>query len=155
DAIVRRHRARRAAGATHVAAGRAPRPRQPRAQRVQLGRALPDAVLVELEPARAERVGLDEVRARLEIPAVDPPHHVGVCVVPELRTGAVGETSREQRRAVAAVEDQELATPGPFDDLPAARAPSRQVLTGTPSSCLARTTASVESLAYPSASISS
>ncbi len=57
------------------------------------------------------------------------------------------ETRVEQRGAVAAVEHESLAAAHPLHDLPAARPPRHHALTGTPSSSLARTTASVESLA--------
>src|SRR3989442_1202662 len=91
-----------------------------------------------------ERVGLDDVAAGVDIPLVDRADDVGVGVVPQLRTGAVGETGREEHGAVAAVEDQRLALADALEDLPAA---GLHRATSTPSSSLARTTASVESLA--------
>src|SRR5207245_4919943 len=111
---------------------------------VQLARALADPVHVQLEPGAAERVGLDDVAAGVEVPLVDAGHHVGVRVVPQLGAGAVEKPGREEHRAVAAVEHPRLAGADPVDDLAAARA---HVATGTPTSCLALTTASVESLA--------
>ena len=120
--------------------------RQPRALLVQLARAVADLVLVELEPRAAEGVGLDEIRARVEVALVDAADHLGMRVVPELRAGAVEQARVEERGAVAAVEDEALPALRALDDLPAARA-RHQATAATPSSSLARTTAMVESRA--------
>src|SRR5207244_3654215 len=128
------------------------RPRQPGALIVQLARAVTDLVLVELESRAAERVGLDDLTAGVEISRVDAPHHVGVGVVPELGAGAVREPGGEQHRPVAAVEHERFAAADPLDDLPSTRPHGA---TSALTRALALTTASVESLAYPSAPISS
>ena len=152
DPVVERQVAGGPDGAGHEAAGRAGRAGQPHALLVQLAGArahvVPHAlvVLVQLERGAAEGVGLDEVRARVEVALVDPAHHVRVRVVPELRAVAVAEARVEERGAVAAVEDQALAGAEALHDLPAARAGRHHAFTGTPSSSLARTTAMVESL---------
>src|SRR4029077_14630365 len=104
-------------------------------------------VLAQLERGAPEGVGLDQLRARVEVAPVDAPHHVVVGVVPQLRAVAVAEARVEERGAVAAVEDQALARADPLDDLPAARPRRHHAFTVTPSSSLARTTAMVESLA--------
>src|SRR5207253_1777066 len=118
--------------------------RQLRALDVQLARAVAQRVLVELEARPAERVRLDDVAARVEVAAVDAGHDVGVGVVPQLGTGAVEQAGREQHRAVAAVEDEDLPHLDALDDLPTTRGHAGSV---TPSRCLAFTTAIVESLA--------
>ena len=56
---------------------------------VQLAGPVAELVLVQLEPAAAEGVGLDEVRARVEVALVDAADDLGVRVVPELGAGAV------------------------------------------------------------------
>src|SRR5439155_9724654 len=126
--------------------------REPRPLDVQLTRAVAQRVLVELEPRAAERVGLDDVAARVEIALVDAGHDVGVGVVPQLGARAVEQAGREQHGAVAAVEDERVSGLDALHDLPAARLHAE---TATPSSIFAFTTASVESLAEPSAPISS
>src|SRR5262249_33970719 len=119
---------------------------QPGALDVQLARAVADLVLVELEPGAAERIGLDDVAASVEVAPVDAGHDVGVGVVPQLGTGPVEQAGGEQHRAVAAVEDQRLPGPDTRENL---RPPRRHRPTSavTPTSWLAFTTASVESFA--------
>src|SRR4030095_2267148 len=126
----------------------------PRALVVQRGRAVTDLVLVELEPGAAEGVRLDDLAAGAEVARVDAPHDVGVRVGPQLGTGAVRAPGREQHGAVTAVEDERLAGADPVDDLPAARL-HEATSAVAPTRVLAFTTARVESLASPSAQISS
>ena len=122
------------------------RPRQPRALLVQLAGAVADLVLVELEPGAAERVRLDDMAAGAEVARVDAPDDVGVRIVPQLGAGAVGEPGREEHGAIAPVEHERLAPADPVDDLPAARL-HEATPAAAPTSALAFTTASVESLA--------
>src|SRR5262249_56948210 len=100
-----------------------------------------------LEARPPERVGLDQVRARVEISLVDPANHLGVRVVPKFRARAVPQACGEERGPVAAVEHEDLARANTLHDLPAASAIAHHALTGTPSNALARTTAIVESFA--------
>ena len=144
EGIVLGQPAGRPDGAGHVASRRRRGSGQPRALLVQLARAITDLILVELEPGASERVGLDDVAAGVEVALMDPAHDVGVSVVPELGTGAVEKPGGEEHGAVAAVEDEGLAAPDPLDDFPAARF---HRAASTRSSCLAFTTAWVESLA--------
>ena len=101
---------------------------QPRAPLVELASPVAEPVLVQLEARPAERVGLDEIRAGVEVGPVDVPDDVGMRVVPELGAGAVREASREQHRAVASVEDQQLAGPHAREPLPAPACAHRRVL---------------------------
>jgi hypothetical protein len=106
-------------GASDPAAGRAHRAGELGTLDVQLAGPVADLVLVELEPGAAERVGLDEVRTRVEVALVDVADHVGMRVVPELGAGPVEEPGVEQRGAVAPVEDKQLARLHAPHDLPA------------------------------------
>src|SRR5262249_39884040 len=132
-------------GACDEAAARRDGAPEPRAFGLELSRAIAELVLVELQARAAERVCLDDVAARAEVALVDPGHHVGVRVVPQLRARAVEQPGGEEHRAVAAVEHERVAPLDALDDLPAARLAHAE--TATPSTALASTTASVESLA--------
>src|SRR5256885_866725 len=94
------------------------------------------------------------VAAGVEVALVDRADDVGVRVVPQLRAGAIQEPGGEEHRAVAAVEDQRLAAADALEDFPPARAHDGTA-SATPRRAFALTTARVESLAYPSAPISS
>ena len=144
EGIVLGQPAGRPDGAGHVASRRRRGSGQPRALLVQLARAITDLILVELEPGASERVGLDDVAAGVEVALMDPADDVGVGVVPQLGAGAVQEPGGEEHGAVPAVEDERLAAANALDDFPAA---CLHRATPTPSSCLALTTACVESLA--------
>src|SRR5213596_1425899 len=129
--------ARGADGARDEAARGRDLAREPRPLDVQLTRAVAQRVLVELEPRAAERVGLDDVAARVKIALVDAGHDVGVGVVPQLGARAVEQAGREQHGAVAAVEDERVSGLDALHDLPAARLHAE---TATPSSIFAFTT---------------
>ena len=144
--VLRGQTARGADGARDVQAGRADRAREARALLIQLARPVADPVLVQLEPGAAERVGLDDLAARVVVALVDARDDICVRVVPQLRAGAVRQARREQLGPVAAVEDQHTAAPGALEHLPAVRL-HRATSARTPSSCLALMTAAVESLA--------
>src|SRR3972149_5823706 len=76
--------------------------REARPLDVELAGPLSDPVGAELQPRPAEGVGLDEVRAGVEVPFVDTASDVGVGVVPQLRAGAVREPRREEQGPVPA-----------------------------------------------------
>src|SRR5262249_31295351 len=140
DAVLGGNGARGTDGAGHVASGRAYGTRQLRAFDVQFAGPVAELVMVQLESGAAARVGPDEARARSEVALVDPADDLRVRVVPQPGAGAARQPGREERRAVAAVEDEALAGLDALDDLPAARA-RHQTAATTPSSSLARTTA--------------
>src|SRR5207247_10580574 len=98
--------------------GRRPLARGLAALRFGLLRAVADLVLVELEAGSAERVGLDDVATGVEVALVDARDDIGVGVVPQLGTGAVEQTRREQHGAVPAVEDEALPRPHALHALP-------------------------------------
>src|SRR5947208_3273497 len=153
ERVVAGQPARGADRARDVCVARGDRPGQPRTLRVQLARPLTELVLVELEAAAAEGVGLDDLAAGVEVAFVDPLHDLGVGVVPQLGAPTVGEARGEEHGAVPAVEDEDLARADAFEDFPAARRHGA-TSASTPRSVLALTTARVESFAYPSAPIS-
>src|SRR2546422_9162415 len=103
ERVVAGQPARGADRARDVSVARGDRPGQPRTLRVQLARPLTELVLVELEAAAAEGVGLDDLAAGVEGAFWDPLDDFGRGVVPQLGAPTVGEPRGEQHGAVPAV----------------------------------------------------
>ena len=87
--------------------------------RVDLERVLAEAPLVELQPARLERVGLDHDRAGIDHRGVDALDHVGavederlVALALEAAVVLLGQVELLEGRAHAAVEDDDLSADG-------------------------------------------
>ncbi len=107
-------------GDEHVAAGHIARlARELRGAAVDGAGAIGKAERGETEPVGAERVGLDGVRAGLDVLAVHRADQVGVALDQLEQRGQLRHAAAPQQRAHGAVEEQRLAR-DPFGE----RAPS-------------------------------
>ena len=95
------------AGDPHVLAGRLAG--EPRAREVERAHLVAEAVAVEPEGVRAERVGLDDVRAGVDVVLVDLGDHVRPGDVELLEVLHDEDAALVEERAHGAVEHQERA----------------------------------------------